>query len=34
MIEVLDVSKDQIANDDCVICMDKKKETIFYPCGH
>lgn len=21
-------------NDECIVCMDQVKDTIFYPCGH
>jgi hypothetical protein len=34
VVEVLDVSLDQMEKDECVICMSAKKETVFYPCGH
>ena len=33
-VEVLKVSKKQIEGNECVICMDKPKDSIFYPCGH
>ena len=33
-IEILDITAEQQAGKLCVICMDKAKDAIFYPCGH
>jgi hypothetical protein len=33
-IEILEVDQEQIEKNECVICMDQPKDTVFYPCGH
>ena len=33
-IEILEVNEDQMEKNECVICMDQPKDTVFYPCGH
>ena len=33
VIEILQIDEG-LDEDTCVICMDAKKETVFYPCGH
>ena len=32
--EILDVSADARDGDLCVICLEAKKNSLFYPCGH
>jgi len=32
VLEILDVGNPD--DDMCCICMDKPKDSIFYPCGH
>lgn len=34
VVEVLDINKEQIENNECVICMTNRKNCAFYPCGH
>ena len=33
-IEILEVADDQMEKNECIICMDQPKDTVFYPCGH
>ena len=34
VVEILDVSPEQMEANACVICLDKPKDCVFYPCGH
>ena len=34
VVEVIKFDEDQINKDECIICMDKPKDSLFYPCGH
>ena len=33
-VELLDVPPEAFESDYCLICMQKEKDSIFYPCGH
>ena len=33
-VEVLDFKKEDYDKNVCIICMDKRADTVFYPCGH
>ncbi len=33
-VEVLQVDPKQYESNECVICMDAPRNTVFYPCGH
>lgn len=34
VVEVLEIKEGQLDKDECIICLDKPKDSIFYPCGH
>ena len=33
VIEILEINEDADEHL-CVICLDKEKDSVFYPCGH
>lgn len=34
IIELLQIDEKQLDKNECIICLDRPKDNIFYPCGH
>jgi len=34
VVEILQLNDNYLEEQECVICCDALRETVFYPCGH